>query len=338
MKNEIELTVFTPTYNQENYIEACIKGIVSQKTNFKFKLLISDDASTDSTREIIKRYQKKYPKIIECIYRDKNLGAMGNFIESLNTIHTKYVALCDGDDYWINNNKLQMQYDALENNPDCMLCFHQTEIFYEDKSENNAIYPKKLKEKLDLDDALKENIVVANTVMYRWKYIDKNSLKKEFPKNIVPGDYYLNIMHFALGKGYFIKKIMSKYRKQPSGMWWLSSQPDKQDIFYLKYGKKYFRFYESIEKKLKLPKEKLMLQKNWIIWKNLQTYINLKRYWDLKLLFFKQYWNTKDTFKNTYSMLSAKDKIFYCFSISIFYLFYKLLNLFFVKIKIFFRH
>jgi len=191
-----------------------------KKTNFNFELLISNDNSTDNTQKIIDKYLKKYPNKIRCIKREKNLGSMDNFIQSLNTIHTKYVALCDGDDYWTDTNKLQEQYNILEKNQDCALCFHQTEIFYEDKNCDSIIHPKNIKTKLELDDILKENMVVANSVMYRWKYRNENSLIKEFPKNIVPGDYYLNIMHFALGKGYFINKVMSKYRKQPNGMWY----------------------------------------------------------------------------------------------------------------------
>jgi len=332
-KNEIEVTVFTPTYNQEKYIEKCIKGIVSQKTNFNFELLISNDNSTDNTQKIIDKYLKKYPNKIRCIKREKNLGSMDNFIQSLNTIHTKYVALCDGDDYWTDTNKLQEQYNILEKNQDCALCFHQTEIFYEDKNCDSIIHPKNIKTKLELDDILKENMVVANSVMYRWKYRNENSLIKEFPKNIVPGDYYLNIMHFALGKGYFINKVMSKYRKQPNGMWYLSSVPDKQNEFYLKYGKKYFNFYISIEKKLNLPKEKLRPQKNWIICKNLQAYTKFRKYWDLKLLFFKEYKNAKDAFENAYIELGFKDKIFYCFSISIFYLIYHVIKSLYKKLK-----
>ena len=331
--NEVEVTVFTPTYNQEDFIETCIKGVLSQKTNFKFKYVISDDYSTDKTRKIIEKYKRKYPKIIETLDHGKNLGAMDNFVKSLNTIHTKYVALCDGDDFWTDENKLQMQYDALEQNKDCSICFHQTEIFYEDNSHDSVIYPVKVKKKTDLDDILKENYIVANTIMFRWKYLEEDSLIKEFPKNIVPGDYFLNIMHYSVGNGLFIKKVMSKYRKQPNGMWWLSSQPDKQDEFYLKYGKKLFNFYDAVEKKLKLPEEKLKQVKDWITWKNLNTYIRCRKYWEIKKLFFNQYFKRKHTFNVTYGEIGRKDKLFYCLSVSIFYLIYKILRSAASKIK-----
>jgi len=242
-KNEIILTIFTPTYNHEKYIGECLENIVKQKTNFKYQVIVSDDCSTDNTREIIKKYEKKYPDIIKPIYREKNIGAMNNFIETLNNIHTKYVALCDGDDFWTNPQKLQTQVDFLEKNKEFSICTHKTKIFFQDKSQPDLIFPQTTKKTFELKDLLKENIIVANTVVYRWKYIEKNSLKKEFPKNIVPGDYFIHLMHAKIGKIHLIDKIMSNYRRQPSGMWYLSSQPDKQNMFFIKYGIPYLRFY-----------------------------------------------------------------------------------------------
>lgn len=318
-KDEVVLTVFTPTYNQENYIEKCIEGIVTQKTNFKFNLVISDDCSTDSTRNIIKKYEEKYPDIVKCIYREKNLGPMNNFIYSLNDIHTKYVALCDGDDFWTDKNKLQTQYDFLEKNHKYSLCFHQTEIFYDDHSHDSIIHPINQKKTIELDDILNENMIVANSVLYRWKYQKKDSLIKEFPKNIVPGDYFINIMHISTGKGYFIEKVMSKYRKQPNGMWYLQSNPNTQDLFYLKYGKKYLRFYKSVEKILGLSKERLSPQKDWIICNKIRAYTKKRKFWSLKILFYKEYKNCKTTFNNVFTEFNKKDKIYYCLSVNIFY-------------------
>lgn len=322
-KTNIELTVFTPTYNHENYIEECINGIISQKTTFKFKLLIADDFSNDKTREIIERYQKKYPKIIETIFREKNLGPMDNFIQSLNTIHTKYVALCDGDDFWIDKNKLQKQYDFLENNKDFSLCFHQTNIFYEDKSRDSIIHPCNIKNIVELEDILNENNIVANSVVYRWKYIEENSLIKEFPKNIVPGDYFLNIMHIKIGKGYFIEEVMSKYRKQESGMWYLQSNPETQNEFYIKYGERYLKFYKSIEKLLNLSSDRLKPQKNWIVYHRLVAYIKTRKFLRAKLLFFSEFKSCKESYNDICANLLRKDKIFFYSSISIFYLLYQ---------------
>jgi len=334
MKNDnVILTVFTPTYNQEKYIEKCIKSIISQKTNFKFNLVISDDCSTDSTKDILKKYEEKYPDIVKCIYRKKNLGPMKNFIYSLNEIHTKYVALCDGDDFWIDDTKLQTQYDFLEKNKDYALCFHQPQIFYDDKSLHPTIHPVNIKKQVELENILNENMIVANSVVYRWKYKEKNSLIKEFPKNIVPGDYFLNIMHIATGKGYFIDEVMSKYRKQPNGMWYLQSNPNTQDLFYLKYGKRYLRFYKSVEKILNLPKKRLSPQKDWIICNKIRAYTKKRKYWSLKLLFYKEYKNSKETFNNVFTEFNKKDKIYYCFSINIFYSIYLILKKVLYKLK-----
>ena len=237
-KDNIVCTVFTPTYNQEKYIERCILGIVKQKTTYEFQLLISDDCSTDSTRDIINKYKKIYPNIIKTIYRGKNLGAMGNFVESLNTVHTKYVALCDGDDYWTDNEKLEKEISFLETHSDFSICFHQAEIFYETKKIKNTVFPSKIKKNLNLENILYDNPIIANSVVYRWIYQEEDSLKNDFPKNIVPGDHYLNLMHAAVGKIHFIEEVMSRYRKHSSSMWYNSNDPENQLLFYLKNGEK----------------------------------------------------------------------------------------------------
>ena len=215
-----KLTVVTTTYNQEKYIEDCIRGVINQKTNFKFKFLISDDCSSDGTRNIIDKYQKKYPDIIKVIYRKKNLGPMDNFINTLNEVHTEYVALCDGDDFWTDPNKLQMQVDFLDNNKDYYLCFHKVKIFYEDGSKRAVFHPINMKKKLCFKDLCSDNFIPANSVVYRWIYKEKDSLIKDFPKNIIPGDYYVHLMHAFKGKIYYMPKQMSCYRKNVQGMWW----------------------------------------------------------------------------------------------------------------------
>ncbi len=269
-----KLTVVTTTYNQEKYIEECIKNIVSQKTNFKFELLISDDCSNDNTRTIISKYKELYPNIVKPIFREKNLGAMGNFIDTLNRVHTEYVALCDGDDYWCDDNKLQKQVDFLEHNKDYSIVFHQTLIFYDDGSnKKSVVHPTNIKSELSLKDLIKENVIPANSVVYRWNYKNENSLINDFPKDIVPGDYYFHLIHANKGKVHFIKKVMSKYRRQEGGMWYLTSQEKKEHEFHLKYGEKYLKFYREVEKKLNLDKNTFSVNKNWIIQRTLIAYL-----------------------------------------------------------------
>ena len=101
------------TYNHEKFIAEAIEGVVMQKTNFQFELVIGEDCSTDNTRAICIEYQKKYPDIIRLRLPETNQGMMLNWINNINSGRGKYIALCDGDDYWTDPYKLQKQVDFM---------------------------------------------------------------------------------------------------------------------------------------------------------------------------------------------------------------------------------
>lgn len=309
---KVILTVVTTTYNHEKFIEKCIESIVSQKTNFKFELVISDDCSTDNTRSIIKKYQEKYPDIIKPIFRSTNLGAMENFIQTLNSVHTKYVALCDGDDFWTDNSKLQKQVDFLEKHQEYSIAFHKTLIFYDDGSDSeSSTHPNNIKTDLDLNDLIKENFIPANSVVYRWKYLKKDSLLKEFPKNIVPGDYFLHLVHAKCGKIHFINKVMSNYRRQPGGMWYLTSKNGDDTAFHLKYGEKYLRFYRSVEKLLDLSEGTFKINKDWLIQRTILAYLRKFKRKKFKTFYNQEYPKHKEIIDAIIQCSSWKIKFVY---------------------------
>lgn len=131
MNNDIMVSIDCITYNHEKYIADAIESFLMQKTNFKFEILIHDDASTDSTPEIIQKYERLYPDTIKPIYQKENQYSKGVNVTlkyQLSRARGKYIAVCEGDDYWINPHKLQKQVDYLENNPSCSLCFHNAEV------------------------------------------------------------------------------------------------------------------------------------------------------------------------------------------------------------------
>ncbi len=120
------LAVICLTYNQESFIRDAIHGFLCQKTDFPFKVIIHDDASTDETAKIVREYEDKYPNIVKCIYQERNLYSRGisrhPYIEP--HLDVKYIANCDGDDYWLDEYKLQKQVDYLQQNEDCSLTYH----------------------------------------------------------------------------------------------------------------------------------------------------------------------------------------------------------------------
>ena len=117
------VSVVMPTYNHEKYIARAIESILSQKTDFEYELVIGDDASSDRTQEIIWHYASQYPDKIKVICRKKNLGALKNSIGIIRKCQGKYLATCEGDDYWIDNEKLQKQVDFMEANPEYSMCY-----------------------------------------------------------------------------------------------------------------------------------------------------------------------------------------------------------------------
>lgn len=118
------VTVFTITYQQAEYIRDCIEGVLMQKTTFPVEYVIGEDCSTDGTREIVFGYAKKYPGKIRVVTADRNVGLKANAERCRNVLRGKFVALCEGDDYWTDPLKLQKQVEFLEANPDYVMCYH----------------------------------------------------------------------------------------------------------------------------------------------------------------------------------------------------------------------
>jgi glycosyltransferase involved in cell wall biosynthesis len=248
-----KLSVVTITYNQEKFIGQALESIVNQKTNFEFEVLVGDDCSTDRTKEIIIEYANRFPKIIKPYFNKKNVGSLKNYLGTLSKVDSQYVAFCDGDDYWCDDNKLQEQVDFLDSHAEYSICFHQTRVFFENKEEPDSIFPRgHFAKTTSFEDLVKENYIPANTVMYRWKFNKDNSIENVFPQGIYPGDYYTHLLHAKDGKIFFINKVMSCYRRHSGGVWWLSAQKDGRDAFTQKYGIPYLNFFKAVEKEFNL--------------------------------------------------------------------------------------
>lgn len=118
------VTVCITTYNRVEFISKTLDSIIEQKTNFEFEISISDDCSTDGTQKVLLDYKERYPNQIRLIFRDKNVKVTQNCFEQIQSVSSKYIALCDADDYWTDKNKLQIQFDFLEKNENFVLSFH----------------------------------------------------------------------------------------------------------------------------------------------------------------------------------------------------------------------
>ena len=141
--NEIMVSVLCLAHNHEQYIAQALESFVTQKTDFRFEVLVNDDASTDGTADIIRQYAEKYPDIIVPFYQEKNLFSQGIVIYDkvfYPVARGKYFASIEGDDYWCDPMKLQLQVDYMEAHPECACCVHNTVIRTVGGSEPNKLY------------------------------------------------------------------------------------------------------------------------------------------------------------------------------------------------------
>jgi glycosyltransferase involved in cell wall biosynthesis len=208
-------SICTRTYNLENFVHEALDSFLIQETDFPFEVVVDDDYSSDETAEVIKKYMAKFPNIIKAYLREKNVGLRVNFVENMQRAKGKYIALCDGDDYWNDPLKLQKQVDFLEENDEYVLTYTAMETFYEKGMiERNVICGTGDKESLEIQKHLLGT--GSCTVCFRNLDIIKNY---PFEYHCSPSnDHFLWSLLGGYGKGKFLKDIKAvRYRQHRGG-------------------------------------------------------------------------------------------------------------------------
>lgn len=251
------VSVICTVYNHEKYLRKCLDGFVVQKTNFKFEVLIHDDASTDGSADIIREYEKKYPEIFKPIYQTENQYSKGikvsqTFLYPL--IRGKYLAFCEGDDYWCDENKLQKQFDVMENHPDCSICVHRVSLL-----ENGIVLDKFIPD-FKIDDNIIDNNMYIKLMMGGYYYLFQTSSyfirmslfdyknKPEFWVNSDVGDVPMILYCVSKGDLYYIDEVMSCYRNDSIGSW--TNTVLKNASKMLEHTKKTLELFNSYDKYL----------------------------------------------------------------------------------------
>ena len=230
----IKVSVIVHTYNHEKYIRQTLDSILNQQVNFDYEVIVGDDASPDSTPQIIQEYQSRFPEIIKPMLHPKNLGGYGknNTLATLAVCQGQYIAAMDGDDYWTNPLKLQKQVDFLDNNPDFVACFHNALIHFEDGSApDEYVNNEDQRVVTTIEDLVGEDEIwymATSAVMFR------NGIMKEYPKwfhESKSGDIPRYILLGKHGKFFYINELMSVYRKNNGGMSFTDGKQDAEFLY-----------------------------------------------------------------------------------------------------------
>lgn len=239
-KEDALVTIVCTVFNHEKYLKKAIDGFLMQKCNFNYSIYIQDDCSTDNSKKLIQEYEKKYPDIIKGYYLDENIYGQGisplfNLIEK---VKTKYVAVCEGDDYWTDEFKLQKQIDFLESKPDYVATYHNVLVVDDDSKLHNMskkIMPLYIEHDFTIEDIQKLSICCSQSAslvfINFWKDWNQEYKKKYLECN-ANGDIKLNSVLLFLGKVHFLEDIMSCYRKSLSNDSWSSQTKDKNLSLY----------------------------------------------------------------------------------------------------------
>ena len=271
MSENIAVSIICNTYNHENYIRDAIESFLMQKTNFKFEVLIHDDASTDKTPEIIREYETKYPEIIKPVYQKENQYSQGIRYASLYQyprVKGKYIAFCEGDDYWTDSYKLQKQYDALEKNPQVDICAHTADVVEAETKKKISQIKSSNEDKIFTTEEVilgGGGFVATNSLMYR---SELSTLELPPFRQFLSLDYTLQIHGSLRGGMLYLKDNMSAYRKCAKGSWTsrMGKQPDKYKAHCEKVEKMMTIldeftngiYHETIEKRIRLSNFELL--------------------------------------------------------------------------------
>lgn len=219
--NEIKVSVVCLAYNHAKYIRRALEGFVKQKTDFEYEVIVHDDASTDGTADIIREYEEKYPEIIKAVCQKENKFSQG--ISPTRTyvfpkVRGEYLAICEGDDYWTDENKLQIQYDYMRTHPECAMCVHQATM-HDCFKKTDRVFPENTESR---EYSIEELLPLGGGAFATNSIVMKKSVYMDLPDCFKAkgfSDYQVMINGALNGTVYYIARNMSTYNLGVAGSW-----------------------------------------------------------------------------------------------------------------------
>lgn len=241
------------TYNHDKFIAQAIKGFLMQETKFNYEIVIGDDCSVDDTMNVIRAFKAKYPNRIKVVPSVKNVGVHQNLINTLEYCKGKYIALCEGDDYWTDPLKLQKQVDFLESNDDFVICCHYTQVV---DQRNKPLYkhPRPVALIHSYFDLLagKQEETKTATLLYRNTPPVNHIYTQPWFFDCFAGDkiFKLSATGQTGKKIYVIPEVMSCYRNHEGGVWSMIDSKKRMEMMINDFNLIIKNFaYPAIQKK-----------------------------------------------------------------------------------------
>jgi glycosyltransferase involved in cell wall biosynthesis len=203
-------------YNHAPHVAQALESVLAQRATFPYEVVVGEDRSTDGTREIVSSFAARHPDRVRVLARDRNLGMHANAAATLSECRGEYVAILDGDDYWTDPEKLQLQVGALDGRPEASLCFHRSLVVDAQGVEAGPPFPDPADAPFDLRHLLRRNFVPSASMMVR-----RSALPALPPwyQEVGASDWLWNLLCARSGPIVFLPRVMSAYRVHTGGGW-----------------------------------------------------------------------------------------------------------------------
>lgn len=257
----LKLSILVPTFNHGKFITQMLEGALRQKTNFDFEIVIGDDASTDDNAIIIKEYSERFPNKIRAFLHPQNLGpelpkelgGKNNVAFLFAQCKSKYIALCEGDDFWTDDLKLQKAFDFLENNKEYALCHHQLDVIYQDNSDIHGFNPNDQRDTSNLLDLLNDEFWFLGTASTVFRNVFMQGMPDWWWKT-ASGDLGIFIEVAKYGKIKYFPEAMGCYRKHSGGM---TNIHTPQNQFFLRNR---MEMFQNLDKYFEMKYHKILVK------------------------------------------------------------------------------